>query len=100
MEKARTRWVWAVSALGGIVLLWFWTAWLSFAANESAGPANASSVRFLVGFVAAQAAITTVYLLLLAIWRFRRTNLLWLLPWMVWCLVGLNVVLFSKSGFY
>jgi hypothetical protein len=100
-REVRIRWAWIVlSSLGGVLLLCFWTVWLGFAANESGLRANASSVRFLVGLVAAQAAGTVTYLMLVATWGQRRPALLRLLPWLVWGLVVLNAVLLVMSGFY
>jgi hypothetical protein len=100
-RQGRTRWAWVVlSSIGGVLLLWFWTAWLGFAVDESALPANASSLRLLVGLIAAQGAGTVIYLMLMAAWTQRRPALLRVLPWLVWGLVGLNAALLSISGFY
>ena len=89
-----------MSAVGGLILISLWNVWLVSAVNESAGPSNASSVRFLVGLVVAQAVAIASYLLLLALWPHRRLALLTLLPLLVWVLVVLNVMLLSVSGFY
>jgi hypothetical protein len=89
-----------MSAVGGLILISLWNVWLVTAVNEAASPSNASSVRFLVGLVVAQAIATASYLLLLALWPHRRLALLTLLPLLVWVLVVLNVMLLSVSGFY
>lgn len=100
-NSIRPGWGWlGASALGGVLVLLFWTAWLGFAANESVGPQNGSSVRFLVGLVVGQAVVATIYLLLIARWHRQRHALITFLPWLLWGLVVLNVGLLSKSGFY
>jgi hypothetical protein len=98
--RPRTRWLAAVASIPGLLLLAL--AWLTFigsAMNLSADPGNAGSVVFLWSIVLVEAAVLLGSVLLLVPARTRRVSGQ-LLPWAIWLLVLIDLLLLAVSGFY